>query len=404
MTAKLIVTAGPDKGRTFELKTGETLQVGRSQATTTRLTDLSVSRVHCEIEVGEDLVTLHNNSAAGTLVNGESVTERVLQPGDTIRLGATELRYVADQPAGAGQGRTADDMAVQDLERLVGQRLADYQVESVIAHGLSGIVFKANDLTQNQRTIALKVLLPEISKDEEEMQRFVRAMKTMIPVRHPHLIAIHGAGKTGPYCWIAMELFEGQSLTEVIQSVGKGGTFDWKDAYRVAVQIGRALEYAHELSIVHRNITPANILFRPRDRIAKLGDLMLAKALEGRMAQNITKPGQLIGDAAFMAPERTQASAKIDTRSDLYGLGATLYAMLTGRPPFESASLAELINRIRSVEPEPPKKSQPSIPDAFNAVVLKLLAKKPEDRHASAKVLLAELDQLGQSQKVSAYF
>src|SRR5262249_2368143 len=154
--------------------------------------------------------------------------------------------------------------------------------------GASSVVFKARDLDEGGTVVALKVLHPEFSKDEDEMQRFVRAMKTMMPHRHPNLVALHGAGKTGAHCWVAMEYVEGESLTSVIARIGVAGMLDWKHAFRVGTHIGRALEYAHSHSIIHRNVTPQNILIRSADKVAKLGDLMLAKALEGTLAQQVT--------------------------------------------------------------------------------------------------------------------
>jgi serine/threonine protein kinase len=402
MPAKLLVTAGPDKGRAFPLIPGETLQIGRSQATSTRLTDVSVSRVHCEIEVTADEAVLHNISANGTLVNGKTAAEQRLQPGDVIRIGATELHYLT--------GDASEDTTVEQppaptqalpLTSLVGRTLSHYTVGAVIARGASGVVFKATD-SSNGQAVALKVLNLELSRDEEEMQRFVRAMKTMLPLRHPNLVAVHGAGKSGPYCWCAMQLVEGESLTQVIQRIGVAGMLDWKHAYRVAVHVARALEYAHAQAIIHRNVTPQNILLRTEDKTALLGDLMLAKALEGSLALQVTRQGELVGDLAYMAPERTRGTTDSDGRSDLYGLGATVYALLTGRPPFGGGTAAEVIAKIRTAEPEKPKKYQLSIPDQFQGVVLKLLAKRPEERYQTATDLLVDLQRVGKLTGASA--
>src|SRR5262249_6059077 len=271
----------------------------------------------------------------------ESVTERTLKSGDVIQIGDTELKLLLEESA------TGEPSAFPDLERLVGQTLDDYLIESVIARGNQGVIFKVQDLNNNRRPLALKVFPPEFGQNDEEVNRFVRAMHTMMPVRHPHLVSIHGAGKSGPYCYIAMEYIDGDSLLALIQRSGSSGVLHWKEAYRVAVHMARALEYAQELSIVHRNVTPANILYRTFDRVAKLGDLMLAKATEGKLAQPITRPGRILGDLAYMPPERTQGSEHLDTRSDLYGLGATLYALLTGQPPFVAHSTPDLIAMIR---------------------------------------------------------
>jgi serine/threonine protein kinase len=403
---KLIVTAGPDKGLAVSLQPGETIQIGRSQAATTRLCDPTVSRVHCEIEARADKALLRNISTNGTAVNGEAASECVLRHGDMIRVGNSEMQFAAAEP---GEPSTAMIAPAAPLaaapaaggDLAPGKTLSHYQIDAVIARGASGTVFKARDTRDNQ-VVALKVLQPEFSKSDDEMQRFVRAMKTMRPVRHPNIVQILSAGRTGTWCWIAMEHVEGDSLTRVIQRLGVANMLDWKHAYRVAVHIGQALDYAHGQSIIHRNVTPANILLRTSDKVAKLGDLMLAKALEGVMAQDVTKPGELVGDVAYMAPERTLSAGNVDGRSDLYGLGATLFALLTGRPPFSGNSLPDLIRKIRNTEPEKPKKYQLSTPDLFQGTVLKLLAKQPGDRFQSAAELLDDLKRVGRFSGVSA--
>jgi serine/threonine protein kinase len=391
MMFQLIVTAGPDKGRTFTLQPGAKLSLGRSRSAAGRLSDPAVSRLHCEIEVEGEQTQLANRSDKGTLVNGEPVDECVLRPGDLVRIGATELRFAVDPSEASTQAPPAPPVSP---EALVGRTLAHYEIESILARGDSSVVFKARD-TDDDQTVALKVLRPESARNPEAKRRFVRAMKTMLPVRHPNLVAVYAAGKTKSFCWTAMEYVEGESLTAVIKRLGVAGALDWRHAYRVAGDIARALEHAHGLGILHRNVTPRNILIRSSDKSAVLGDLMLAKALEGTLAEQVTEPGALLGDVAYLAPERTYPDAKVDARADLYGLGATLYALLTGRPPFVAARPVDLVIQVRTAAVVPPKKSQLSIPDLFEGIVLKLLAKQPEDRHQSATELLANLRQLG---------
>ncbi len=395
MSAMLVVTAGPDRGKTFPLVPGATLQVGRSQATATRLTDPTVSRVHCEIEWDGEKATLINISTTGTLVNGKAVAQHDLKPGEVVRVGSTELRFqVGAGPEATTVAPAAKPAAPSDLGGLVGQTLSNYAIEALIARGASGAVFRARD-TNAGKTVAFKVLQPEFATHDEEMQRFIRAMKTVLPLRHPNLVTLLAAGKTGVYCWVAMEYVDGESMTQVIQRIGIAGMLDWRYGYRVAVHIARALEYAHGESIIHRNVTPQNILLRSADKVAMLGDLMLAKALEGTLAQQITRPGELVGDVGYMSPERTRGTADVDGRSDLYGLGATVYALITGRPPFAGGSLPELITKIRNADPERPQKYQMAIPALFQGTLLKLLAKRPEERFQSATELLADLDRVG---------
>jgi serine/threonine protein kinase len=405
---QLVVIAGPDKGRTFPLTPGEMLRVGRSQSTPTRLSDPHVSRVHCEVQLDGGRVTVKDaNSVGGTHVNGRRITQETIQPGDIVRIGQTEFRLEgAAEPATLPPDKAAkakadkDGPSTKQLAELVGQSLSHYQLNHVLAAGQTGMIFHARD-TRNDEAVALKVLKPEFSQNDDEMKRFIRSMKTMLPLKHPNLVAIHNAGKTGSYCWIAMEYVDGESLTQVMKRIGYGGRLDWIHAFRVAVHVGRALEYAHQRQIIHRNILPQNIIIRTSDKLTKLGDLMLAKALEGTLAQQVTRPGELIGDVHYMAPERTREGAKIDGRSDIYGLGATAYALLTGRPPFEADSLVEIITKIRQEPPEKPKKFQLSIPELLEGIVLKMLAKRPEERYQNAGELLADLDKVAKFQGVS---
>ena len=148
-------------------------------------------------------------------------------------------------------------------------------------------------------------------------------------------------------------------------------------------------------------MAPPNILVRSEDKVAKLGDLMLAKALDGVLAQQVTRPGELVGDVNYMSPERTRGGAAVDGRSDIYSLGATVYALLTGRPPFADVSVVETIAKIRKAEPESPRKYQMSVPSAFEGVVLRLLAKQPAARVQTAEELLKDLERVGRIQGVS---
>ena len=204
---------------------------------------------------------------------------------------------------------------------------------------------------------------------------------------HFELKKILGSGNTG--------------LVFLINHFGTRGMLDWRTSFLVAVQIARALETAYEHQIIHRNITPTNILFSRELKQAKLGDLMLAKALEGTQARQITRPGQLVGELPYMPPERTRTDVAVDCRSDIYSLGATIYALLTGRPPFEANSVPELVSLIRSAEPAKPKQYHLSIADRFQDCVLTMLAKRPEDRYETPSKLLMDLNRIARYEGIS---
>lgn len=410
MSLQLVVIAGPDKGKAFVLQAGADLMMGRSAQALYQLNDPRVSRNHCQLllEAGDQVAVIDNGGSGGTLVNGAKVKRQPLKLGDVVQIGDTQLRLqIGDLPLDVAraiasqvpQGETVSDDPAEKLAALSGTTFAHYEIGPIIGEGHSSVVFHAND-TKDNRPVALKVLQPEFAKVEEDVQRFIRAMKTMLPLRHPNLITLYAAGKTGPYCWVAMEYIAGENLTQVIDRLGVAGRLDWRHAFKTTVHVGRALEYAHDQGIIHRNVTPTNILLEATTKTARLGDLMLAKALEGSQAQQITRPGELVGDVAYMSPERTRGMGEVDGRSDLYALGATAYALLTGRPPFEGKTLVEKIMQIRQTEPVKPTKFQLSIPHRFESVVLMLLAKRPEDRYQTAGELLKELEKIGKIQNV----
>lgn len=404
MSLQFHVIAGPDTGRTHTVHAGDDMIIGRGERAYYRMSDPRVSRSHCQVLLEGDQVTLVClGGSGGTLVNGKPIKKLTLKLGDVVQVGDTQLRLqmgdfpLDDAMAAMRTSPPPEPKAAPNpdkLETLSGTKLARFDIGPVIGRGTTSMVFCAND-TEESRPVALKVLLPEFAKVEEDVQRFVRAMKTMMPMKHPNLVRLHGAGKTGPYCWVAMEFIAGENLMQLIERMGVVGMLDWRNAFKIAVQVARALAYAHEHQIIHRNVTPTNILRDAATKDVKLGDLMLAKAMEGAMAQTITRAGELVGDVVYMSPERTRGMTDIDHRSDLYGLGATLYALLTGQAPFEGATLVEKITKIRQEAPVKPTKFQLAIPHPFEQVVMKLLEKRPEDRYQSAEALLTDLERVG---------
>jgi serine/threonine-protein kinase len=407
MAFQLFVQSGERQGTAFPVPAEGTVVIGRGNDADFQITDPRMSRLHCRIEAAAGGVKLLDlGSTGGTFVNGEKVKEAPLRTGDRIHVGETELVLRGDAAAEttivSPPKRQLADAAdtIRDLNALIGTQIHNFAIQSKIAEGTTGIVFKGTD-TKQPRDVALKVLWPDFSKNEEAAQRFIRGMKTMFPIRHPNIVRLYSAGKYKNLCWMAMEFVPGEDLTKVIDRIGLAGMLDWQFAFRVAVQIGRALATAYEHGIVHRNITPKNILHNDKEKTSKLGDLMLAKALENNPAEQITRPGQLIGEAAYMAPERTGGEQGIDCRSDIYGLGATVYALLTGRPPFEAPTLPDLLRKIRDDEPVKPKKYQLAIGDMFEGAVLRMLAKRPEDRYQTPDALLNDLERIGRFQGVA---
>ena len=431
MRLRLTIVDGPNAGQAFELESDELVLVGRGQECDVQIADPRVSKEHCRILAqGGRLKIIDLNSRSGTYVNGNRVTECTFETDDEIVLGRTHLRVdvladpgsttiapaegmpsigLVEQPD-SGVAETAPYPApaeerrkrmpkVDFLEELVGQRVLRYDVRKIVAKARTGIVFHAFD-TKKECDVALKVLWPEFSQNEAAVRRFLRAIRTMMPIRHENLISLYGAGRSGGYCFTASEFVDGESAARTIQRVGVHGMLEWRLGLRIALHVARALQVAHERKIVHRNVTPKNILIRDEDGVVKLGDLMLAKALEGSQAEKLTRPGEMVGELPYMSPEQTAGNAHIDCRSDIYNLGATVYAVLTGRAPVQGDSLAETVRKIQNDPPEKPTKYHLAIAPLFEGVVLRMLAKSPDERYATPADLIRDLERVAQYEGV----
>ncbi len=410
---RIIVQAGPQQGAEFSFEEGETFIIGRGKDSHTQIQDPLLSRIHCRIDWIDDVPWLVDaQSTSGTFVNSRPVERYAIQSGDVFTIGNSALRFervgksrqevLAENPWLANNPLLQDSKPIQRrLQELVGATFGQFRLDRILAEGSSGVVFKGID-TQKNEPVAVKVLEPDLDHQDEQKERFVRAMKTMINIRHPHIVQLYGAGKQGPYCWAAMQYVEGDSLAKVIDLIGVGNALPWREVFRVAVQIGRALEEASKKKLIHRNVTPRNIMRRSRDACHLLGDLMLAKALEGTQAREVTKPGQIVGELAYLPPERTKSSLDIDERSDLYGLGATLYALISGRPPASGQSAMSIIRSIREETPPRPSVYQKDIDVEFEALLLQLLEKAPNHRVQSAWMLLNNLESIAKKNRLDA--
>jgi serine/threonine protein kinase len=402
MHAHLRVVAGPDQGRVFNLIEGTTLSIGRGEKTDTRLTDGAVGRLHCELRCqgGEFLLT-DLESVSGTFIAGRKIEEHTLKHGEELQVGSTRLRLFTSALADTQNLVEAQKSAFHPAIRtdggvLTGQTISHFELGPVLARGSMGIVYKSRD-TRAGKDVALKVLYPEFTHDEASLKRFIQVMKTVAGMHHDNLVALCGAGKHGETCWFAMEYVEGESLNKVIERLGTRKMINWRYTLSMGTQIARALEALHEKQIIHRNVAPENILIRSKDKVPKLADLMLAKVVDSTEVRTATRPGELVGNVAYMAPERTRVDVEVDIRADIYSLGATVYTLLTGRPPFEGKTLSETVTKIRQDDPVPPKKYQDSIPDEFQDVVERMLAKRPEIRYQAPGQVTRALDRVAKA-------
>ncbi len=397
-TIQLKVIKGTDKNRTFEINPGDSLLVGRGDASDTQIKDPAMSRAHFRIACQDGEILIEDqNSASGTILNGTPVTSAKVKAGDTIRAGDTFLGIVQPTDSAAA----AANPARRNIANLIGTELGGFQVESLLAKGSESIVFKAREI-KNDRPAALKVMLPQFIQDPQQQERFVRAMKTMLNVRDPHIVELYSAGKSGGLCFSAMELIEGDNLDKLIERMGIDGLLDWSEVWRCATHIARALETGYLRDIVHRNVTPTNIIRRRTDKVFKLSDFQLAKAMSGALAKQITEPGQLLGELQYLPPERTVDDALVDSRSDIFGLGATCYALLTGKPPAQGKGLVNILKSVREQIPEPPSTVARNINPEFETIVMKMIAKNPDDRYAKPADLISALEHISKSNRLEA--
>ncbi len=411
ITCKIEVVSGPSAGESFEVQPDDVFVIGRGSDSHTRIQDPTLSRIHCRIdwEDGEPIL-VDVDSASGTFLNGQKIGRKALLDEDIIAIGGSKLVFY--RSAGSHQKVSADipipatnpllnanPSRVPVVDDLVGKVISSYRVDGLISRGSSSVVYKAWDQV-NDRVVALKVLTPDANSPEEQKDRFVRAMKTTLNLKHPHIVQLYTAGKNGPFLWCAMEYVQGDSLTKWIEWIGIGNSLQWKEVFMVAAQIGRALHEAEKRKIIHRNVTPNNIIRRSKDSCHLLGDLMLAKALEGTQSREITKPGQIVGELPYLPPERTYPNANVDERSDLYGLGATLYGLITGKPPGAGKSAVEIIQNIRTKDPMKPSLFQKDINKEFEETIMRLIAKSPDDRYPSSHSLLVDLQRIAEQHKL----
>jgi hypothetical protein len=395
---QLVAIAGLERGRVILLSDTDLVQLGCGQnlPVETRFRESGVARLHCEVQVVGDRVILTDScTAGGTFLNGKRVTQMDLKPGDLIRIGNAQLRFLCDDATGPAEAAPAALLPADSLSLLPGRTFVHFKVELLVGTGYWGRVFRARD-TRSDKTVALKVLRREFAESPEMIDRFAQALKAVMPLRHSNLLTHYGAGRAGPYCWIATEYVEGKSLTQVIRRIATTGPIDWHKAHRVALEVSQALQVAHQQCVVHGHITPQNILVCDSDQLTKLTDLMLARTLA---VVPLAGLGPRPDDTPYLAPERASGAGSVDERSDIYGLGAVVYAMLTGHPPFQADPSEETLEEDYQAEPVKPSKYRRKLPSRFENLVLKMLRRRPEYRFQTAAELVADLEEVSKGSR-----
>jgi serine/threonine-protein kinase len=267
-----------------------------------------------------------------------------------------------------------------------------YRIQRKLGAGGMADVYLAEDQELGRR-VAIKILNGRHANDDQFIERFRREAKNAAALNHPNIVSIYDRGNAEDTYYIAMEFLDGRTLKELIVSRGAAPI---NVAIEYARQILSALRFAHRHGIVHRDIKPHNVLVDGEGRV-KVTDFGIARAGTSQM----TETGSIVGTAQYLSPEQARGG-EVDSRSDLYSLGVVLYELLTGKTPFEGDTPVEIAMKHLSNAPQPPSKLRPDIPRELDMVVLRALAKIPDDRYQSADEMEADLERVARGARVSA--
>jgi len=276
-----------------------------------------------------------------------------------------------------------------------GAQLAHYRIISMLGAGGMGEVYLAEDL-HLRRKVALKMLAPELTRDERGLRRFEHEARAVSALNHPNILTIYEFGQANGTHFIASEFIEGVTLGESLSHCRP----ELSTAVDIAIQIASALAAAHACGIVHRDIKPDNVIVRT-DGIVKVLDFGIAKLTERRVGETIrrrattvaastSEPGMVLGTAKYMSPEQARG-IEVDPRSDIFSLGAVIYEMVAGRAAFEGATASDIIAEILKVEPPSPVEFAPEVPPDLDRIIGKALRKNRDSRYQSVKDLLIDL-------------
>jgi len=276
-----------------------------------------------------------------------------------------------------------------------GASFGHYELLEPIAKGGMGIVYKARQRNLN-RIVAIKMILAGQFADQSDIDRFYAEAEAAAALSHPNIVAIHEIGEVSGQHFFSMDFIEGQSLSGLIQQ----NPVPPRRAAELMITISETMEFAHESGVVHRDLKPANVLLDKRQR-PLITDFGLAKQVSN--TSQMTMAGSIVGTPSYMPPE--QAAGKLDEVgpwSDLYSLGAILYELLTGRPPFRAASPFETIRQVLETEPPSPRLLNPNVPKDLETICLKCLQKARSNRYATAQELADELKRFLRGEPIHA--
>lgn len=405
----LEVISGPHKGRGFDFTGHENFIVGRAPCAHFRLPkeDPYFSRVHFMVEVNPprcrlvDLISLN-----GTYINGRRVEAASLHDGDLIKGGDTVLRVSLAGPGGeappvAEQAGEHEDIDTTRTFRPAGvpeagaapageesaaeaPAIPGYEIVRELGRGGMGMVYLVKRTADGAR-LALKTIRPASAASEREVQRFLRECQILCKLRHPHIVAFHQMGRVGELFYFAMDYVSG---TDAGWLVKRDGQLPIARAVRLLCQILEALDYAHALGVVHRDVKPANMLLggSEGEEVCKLADFGLARVYHASRMSGLTVLGDVGGTLPYMPPEQITNYRETRPPADQYSAAATLYYLLTGDYlyEFDTGRNEEQLMKILVQPPVPIRNRRPDTPERLAWVIHQALAKDPDQRFRDA--------------------